>query len=588
MKKKSLFKQLYRVYFLIILVSMIVMTVVASETLKEFHHRQTFENLLSAAQLIENDILGRLESNPSDIDSVCKSLELKSRIRVTVMLPTGQVVGDSDENPANMDNHGDRPEVIDALGGKTGKAIRRSYTLKADLLYAAIPLEKNGRIVGVLRLSMPLNAVDKTLRMIDLQFAVGGAVMVILSALAMYIISKRLQRPLSELIEGAEHFAAGDLKFRLPISDSKEISALIDAMSKMAAQLDEDMQSIVQQHNFLDAILTSMIEGVFAVNNDRKIISINRAASALFYIHPVNENRSVHEAIRSANIHRFVEKTLIADEPIEKEMKIIGEKDILIHARGATLRDANGKKIGAVIVLNDITKLRRLESVRRDFAANVSHELRTPITSIKGFVETLQNGAIKNPQETERFVGIIAKQADRLNCIVEDLLSLSKIEQETEKNEIALEKSPIKSVLEAAAQTIKIEAGGKNISIKIDCDDKIQAKINAPLLEQALVNLLDNAVKYSEPESVVWVNVSVTGQDLIISVVDHGCGIEKEHLPRLFERFYRVDKARSRKLGGTGLGLAIVKHIVAAHGGSVGVESKVGDGSVFTIYIPKI
>ena len=237
--------------------------------------------------------------------------------------------------------------------------------------------------------------------------------------------------------------------------------------------------------------------------------------------------------------------------------------------------------------MNDVTAMRRLERVRRDFVANVSHELRTPITSIKGFIETLQSGAIHEPENALRFLQIIARQADRLNQIIEDLLTLSRIEQEEEYGKVSLTLEPLKPVLQAAIQISEVRAAEKEIHISLSCPDGFQAYINPPLLEEAMVNLIDNAVKYSPPKTLVKVEVEEVGESVLIRVHDQGRGIAPEHLPRLFERFYRVDPSRSRKVGGTGLGLAIVKHIVQAHNGVVTVESTLGQGTVFTLHLPR-
>jgi two-component system phosphate regulon sensor histidine kinase PhoR len=270
---------------------------------------------------------------------------------------------------------------------------------------------------------------------------------------------------------------------------------------------------------------------------------------------------------------------------VEGDIVLHDEQQRFLQAHGTLLRDAGGHDIGALIVLNDVTRLRRLETVRRDFVANVSHELKTPITAVKGCVETLLDGALADPAAGRRFLDIIARQAERLNAIVDDLLALSRIEQEAEKQEIPLRRGPLREVAQAAIQSCTVGAAARDIRIDLDCPDAPTAKINPPLLEQALVNLIDNAVKYSESGSRVLVEIRRKDREVRIRIRDWGCGIPREHLPRLFERFYRVDKARSRKVGGTGLGLAIVKHIAQAHGGRVEVESTPGVGSVFTLVL---
>jgi two-component system phosphate regulon sensor histidine kinase PhoR len=250
------------------------------------------------------------------------------------------------------------------------------------------------------------------------------------------------------------------------------------------------------------------------------------------------------------------------------------------------LRNATHNTVGALIVLNDVTRLRKLEQVRRDFVANVSHELKTPITSIKGYVETLLDGAFRNPEDAERFLKIVAKQANRLNAIIEDLLKLSRIEQGVERGEIVLEQTALKGLLTAAISACETQITAKSIHVSLSCPDDLVARINPPLLEQAVVNLIDNAAKYGNAGSAIEISAIRDSSTTSIIVRDHGVGIASEHLPRLFERFYRVDKARSRAEGGTGLGLAIAKHIVLAHGGTISVDSRVSQGSTFTINLP--
>jgi two-component system phosphate regulon sensor histidine kinase PhoR len=297
------------------------------------------------------------------------------------------------------------------------------------------------------------------------------------------------------------------------------------------------------------------------------------------------EGRTIYETIRNTDLQQFVSRTLTSQAPVEGELVLGDDRDRYVQAHGTVLRGADGMGIGALVVLNDVTRLIKLENIRRDFVANVSHELKTPITSIKGFVETLLMGNVEK-EETSHFLQIVSKHADRLNLIINDLLSLSKIEQGAERNEIALTKEAISDVLQSAILLCTEKGKAKGISIELDCDEELKARFNARLLEQAVVNLLDNAIKYSDSDSVILVAGDLEEDGVVISVTDQGCGIAEEHLPRLFERFYRVDKARSREMGGTGLGLAIVKHIAQSHGGRVDVKSRRDVGSTFTIHLP--
>jgi two-component system phosphate regulon sensor histidine kinase PhoR len=356
----------------------------------------------------------------------------------------------------------------------------------------------------------------------------------------------------------------------------------------MASKLRERIETVLSQANEQEAVFSSMVEGLLAVDTDERIIRMNRAAAAFFDVDPDEaRGRTIQEVIRNPELQKFVTRALTSREPVEGDIILrVNGGERFLQAHGALLLDAESSRRGLVVVLNDVTRLRQLEAVRRDFVANVSHELRTPITSIKGFVETLRDGAIHNREDAEHFLGIIAKQSDRMNSIIADLLTLSRVEQDMEKEKVRFETGRLTEALREAVQVCERKASEKEISIGIECPQDLTARINAALIEQAVVNLIDNAVKNSDPGTRVTVSAGRSDGGTVISVADEGYGIPAKHIPRLFERFYRVDKARSSKLGGTGLGLAIVKHIAQAHGGSVSVESTPGSGSKFTIFLP--
>jgi two-component system phosphate regulon sensor histidine kinase PhoR len=326
---------------------------------------------------------------------------------------------------------------------------------------------------------------------------------------------------------------------------------------------------------------------VLAIDRSERIMAVNDAAARLLGIDVQGAvGRTIQEIARNVPLQKFVAESLGADSVVERDIELHGEEPRFLQAHGAPVRDAAGRRIGAVVVLNDVTRLRRLETVRRDFVANVSHELKTPVTSIKGFLETLLAGAIDEPDNARRFVEIAARQADRLGAIIEDLLVLSRIDQDPAES--GFEKNPtvLAAVIDGAIDVCRLKADSKQIRLDGLCDPALSARISGALVEQALVNLIDNAIKYSDAGDVVEIRGAVEDGSVVIRVRDHGPGVDAEHLPRLFERFYRVDKARSRALGGTGLGLAIVKHIAQSQGGSVEVESWPGRGCVFTLRFP--
>ena len=487
-----------------------------------------------------------------------------------------------------MDNHADRPEIAMALKGNPGQSTRYSNTLRQQMMYVSVPLQKDQTTLGVIRTSVPITSIKGELRSIQTKIALGGLLIAVLAAWISLLISRRIIRPIEEMKKGADFFADGDLTHRLPTPDSEELASLADALNQMAAQLDHRIETIVSQRNELETVLASMLEGVIAIDKEERIINVNAAAAGFFDCNPEKcPGRNLQEVIRNSALQHFVRKSISSKISKEDDISLYHNGEKTLHLQSSPLLDANKVHIGTLVVFNDVTHLRRLENMRRDFVANVSHEIKTPLTAIKGFVETLHRGNVNNPEEARRFLGIIQKHADRLSSIVEDLLSLSRIEQEDEGKTIKLEEGYVKDVFQSATQICRSKAEEKNITIRPICEEQISAKFDTTLIEQAVVNLLDNAIKYSEPKSTILLKAQRNDSEIRISVEDQGIGIAQKHLPRLFERFYRVDKARSRNLGGTGLGLAIVKHIAQAHGGHITVESTFGDGSVFTIHLPQ-
>jgi two-component system phosphate regulon sensor histidine kinase PhoR len=560
----------------------------SSRSIHEFYFNVTADDLEARVKLVTPDIGLRLAANDyAGADSICKALGRSSRTRITVVLYSGRVVGDSEEEPAQMENHADRPEIAGAKGGGSERAVRFSSTLRQKMMYVALPLPAETGVEAVVRAAVPLRSVDRALGGVYRQIVFGVLVLAVVAAAASFVISRRIAKPLEELKTGAERYAEGDFQAALPAADSEEIGALVNALKKMASRLDERLAKVVQQRAEQEIILASMVESVVAVDTDERVIGLNRAAAELFGVDEAKAHgKPLPELIRNPEIQTLAAAALASDRPVEGEITIYGAEERVLQAHGTALKDAADRKIGVLLVLYDITRLRRLERVRRDFVANVSHELKTPITAIKGFVETLSGGAIDDKEAAARFLKIVEKHVERLDSIIEDLLILSRLEQETESAEAVLEKKPVGDVLISAIEVCRPMARSRGVEIRLDAGERVVCDINTRLLEQAVVNLIDNAIKYSDSGSAVDVSLRREGLEAAISVEDRGCGIERQHLPRLFERFYRTDRARSRDLGGTGLGLAIVKHIALVHRGRVGVQSEPGEGSVFSIYLP--
>ena len=586
MMKKRLFWRLLGSYLFITTFVLIAALLFSSWALKEFYFRQIASNLESSANLVKIQLGTVFSDNNIDINKKCEVFGQSSGTRITLVDSSGNVLCDSDENSANMENHADRPEVKAAMAKKTGTAIRYSHTLNKEMVYVAVPAEDGKSVVSAVRTSMPLSSAGHALGTIYKKLLAGSVLIALVAAFLSFVLSRWIIYPIDEIRKGAQRFAKGKLDLRLEIYGADEISGLAVALNEMASQLDEKIQTITRQSNEQEAILASMIEGVIAVDTSQNIIIVNQAAKQMLGITLDVQGRSIQEVIRNTELQTLVSDTIKEKKNHESEISFEKENKKYMQVHCSNLKDVQGESIGAVAVFNDITKLKSLENMRRDFVANVSHELKTPITSIKGFVETLLDGALQSPDDTKRFLNIISKQVDQLNALLEDILLLSKTEQTSERTKLNTETCAVSDIIENALEVCGAAAASKDINIKLDCEKELKVNVNFPLISQALVNLLTNAINYSGPGNIVEIKSSKVDGEIKISVLDYGCGIKEEHIRRIFERFYRVDKARSRKLGGTGLGLAIVKHTVLAHNGRISVTSEPEKGSEFSIYIP--
>jgi two-component system, OmpR family, phosphate regulon sensor histidine kinase PhoR len=451
-------------------------------------------------------------------------------------------------------------------------------------LEVALPVPSSPR--NVILVTADAADSDRTLAGWQRTLLLGCIAVTTAAAALAYALARQLARPLDGLRAAAARLASGDVRADPPATDVAEFADLAAALVRLREQLVERGLTIGRQDTQQEAVLGSMIEGVLAIDGRRRILGINRAAADLLDVEAgAAAGRPMQDVIRNPDLRRFALTAIDCREPVEDDLLLRGIRDRTIRLRGTALRDASGDG-GAVIVLNDVTEVHRLENVRRDFVANVSHELKTPVASIKGFVETLLDGALDDHADARRFLGIVSRQADRLASIIEDLLALSRIEQSETSGTLPLDQQPLAGLLVTATDDCRPRATERSIRLELTCPPMLMVTVNGPLLEQAVINLVDNAIKYSEPGKTVWLSADADADGTAIRVRDEGCGIAAEHLPRLFERFYRVDKARSRNLGGTGLGLSIVKHIVQAHAGTIAVESTPGVGTTFTIRLP--
>ena len=585
MNHKKIFWQIFPAYIFIVVMSLVVVLFFSTAKVKKLSIEQKQKDLESMAMLVAERVPF---ADESDIDKYCETTGSRIGCRITIVAAGGKVLGDTERKPQNMDNHIDREEIKTAFTGQAGITIRFSDTLKKNMLYVAVPMyDSANNIYAVARVSVSNDSINEVIDNVADSIIKTGFITALVAAVVSLIISRQISRPLAALRDGALRFKAGNLEHRLAVEGSYESATLAVTMNNMAYELDRRIKDITQQRTRQQAILSSMTEAVVAVDNHKIVIMANEAAMDMFNMPSDCVGRSLEQAARHSELHSIVDMMLLEKSAIlNKEITIFKDAAQIILQTHATMLTSGDEQIGVLVVLNNVTQIKKLENIRKEFVANVSHELKTPITSIKGFVETLRDGAINDTQNAVKFLDIISRQTLRLESIIEDLLALSRIEQLEDGSQIELQMQSVKPVLAGAVAICRKKADDKSISINMRCDDDVAASLNRNLLEQAVVNLIDNAIKYSDSGAVIDVSAALEGKRVVINVKDSGCGIPQAEFPRLFERFYRVDKARSRDLGGTGLGLSIVKHIVNAHKGSVTVESKVAVGSTFTIKIP--
>jgi two-component system, OmpR family, phosphate regulon sensor histidine kinase PhoR len=584
MRSKKLLWKTYVIFAFLSVLPLIVLGIYSSSLFRDSLTDVDKKTLAERTALIKEK-LETSDGDSLDLQKFALRYDNLSGARVTIILPNGKVVADSRENPAEMDNHADRPEVIDALEGKTGISQRYSFTLKEDFIYSAMPVYGNdGKIAYVLRSGYPLTFVQKEISGANSAIFISVIFFSIIVLTIGFILLKNTFNPLDEIRLGAERFSKGDFEQKIYSPKEIDLKNIAESLNFMAKQLDEKLDIIGEQSNLQQVVLQSMKEGILAVDYEERILLLNETAASILSINDINAiGKTLQEVVRISEIQKFFKKVLSEGESQEAEIILQHGKDKFLQLSGTLLLDIDKKAIGALVVFNDITNLKHLDTVKKELVANVSHELRTPVTTIKGFIETLKEGAIEDPKNSERFLNIISKHIDRLNMLIDDLLILSKLEES--RDEIKLDIELIKPVLKSVVEDYEFKAGEKKIDINIKCDDKLTGKINKHLMEQAIGNLLDNAIKYSDKKTQIEIGAYIKNEMICIYVEDEGYGIAEEHLPRLFERFYRIDKARSREEGGTGLGLAIVKHIVNTMNGLIDVDSTPGKGTVFTIKI---
>ena len=519
-------------------------------------------------------------------DTVSDIAELTG-LRVTVIDANGLVLADSHENPFSMDNHFRRPEIQSAYMGGEGRAQRYSYTLEEGFRYLARRVTQRDQFVGFVRVAKPASALATEMRQAQVGIITNAAFVAFLVLLVAFYLAARQTAKVEELTGVAQEIALGNFARRIPEGNSLGLKKLAETINQMARSSARRVSDVTADRNRLSTVFTCMVEGVIDVDMDQKILHINEAAARLLL---VNENscigKPIWQEIRNQEITEALDQAITTQSVIKTQMRLNRESDqLVVDIYAASLSNDEGEPIGAVLVLNDITELENLERVRTDFVANASHELKTPITAIRGLTETLLGDDEIEKETVTSFIERVHAQSLRLSQLVGDLMTISRLESSQAGEEFTRINFADLARQAARAGQVTAEEKGQDLDVELP-DTEVMVWGDRQNLSQLLDNLIDNAIKYTPNDGSITVKVSKDDENAILQVTDTGIGISPQFQQRVFERFYRVDKARSQSLGGTGLGLSIAKNIAEKHGGSIDVKSQLGSGSSFTIKLP--
>jgi two-component system phosphate regulon sensor histidine kinase PhoR len=584
--------KLFLTYLLVSLLGLSLAGVLISSSERKRSLTQLEQGMFSQTQLLSDIFSTSLidSSSLTKIDSLTDELSKRIQGRITIIDKQGKVLGDSYESGEalfGMENHRDRPEVALALLDKPGKSIRYSYTIKEEMLYIAFPIKYRGEITGVARLALPLTELRHQQNMI-LNIVFLGLVAAFLFSLGLsFGFANRVSKPLRKMMQIGKSMSGGDFTRRIKIKTRDEIGKLGGILNQMSDELSQKIAQISLEISQLDSVLSSMLEGLLAVDSSGKVLLVNKALGQILNLDSSFYGRPYYEAIRNPELNQFIQEVLTDPKEKAKEVSFFHPEERDFMVQSALVEQKKKGSISLLFVFHDISELKKTERVRKDFVANVSHELRTPLTSIKGFVEALRDGAINDPEKSLQFLSIIAQHTDRMNKIVTDLLRLSSIE--SKDFVLKIESLFLKELLDEICSTLKSLSEEKSQTLEINLPSPdLKVLADRHWITQALTNLVDNAVKYTPEKGKIQIEARDKGESVEIAVLDNGIGIPQKDLHRIFERFYRVDKGRSRESGGTGLGLSIVKHIIEAHGRKVEVKSQEGRGSEFSFSLRKV
>ncbi|MBC2177696.1 cell wall metabolism sensor histidine kinase WalK [Listeria booriae] len=589
---KKLWLRIGLSFFILFFVVMVVVGFFSGELMrgvylhmKESQLQDDAKILLTTTKLEDID----LDKNADQIQADLKPLEDKIGARITVIDQSGRVVADTKEDPHSLPNHMDRPEVQEVLkdGKDVGIATRKSSTLGYSMLYVAVPITHNGVTDGVLRISISLESVENAVHQLWLSLALIFGLALVFIGFISFFISRRITRPVNEIIDVSMDLANNRYYSRITGKTTGELHDLSLSVNQLAQSLEKQMQEIELNQQRLSGIVQNLVSGVMLINQRKQIVMTNPMMEQIIGEKDMT-GKAYYEVLKSFALTQLVDQCMDQKTFQQEEITIYFPREQILDANVSPILSRTGSITGVIVLLHDITEIRRLENVRSEFVANVSHELKTPVTALKGFAETLLDGAMYDEELLKKFLTIIKEESDRLHRLIMDILELSRIEQKHVS--MNLEEVDVEDVVIATMDTVRalaVEKGIQLIPPNLAAPIMIQAERDR--LQQILINLISNAIVYTPQNGEVSVGVTenTANETVTITVTDNGIGIPVKDIDRIFERFYRVDRARSRHSGGTGLGLSIVKHIVESCGGQINVESIEGEGTTFTVILPR-
>jgi two-component system, OmpR family, phosphate regulon sensor histidine kinase PhoR len=576
--KRNLFYKIFISYLVIIFFSFLVLNIFIKDEIKKVLTGKIETELLNSVELIDL-------SSAKEISAQLKQIALISSARVTLVDAQGKVFADSEKEIAHLENHLNRPEIQEArLRGK-GKSIRFSQSLSLDMLYVAVPIKSSSGITGYVRLARPLHEVQSLVEKVYQKILLTIFIVAIISLLVALVISYRLAAPIRAMERFTERLRQGEPSGSIILKTSDETKNLADNINYLVDELQNKIRMANEEKSKLMTALTSIDEGILILNADEKIEFVSPALANILAEQYGNiGGKTLMEAFRNVELQKAFQKFKQLRDTVSREVTLGNLDPVIMSVSISEVHGYPGEE-KVMIVFHDVTRLKKLERIRTDFVANVTHEIRTPLTAIIGYLETLQSGAIHHPDDAQRFVEIMIKQAQRLNRLVEDLMTISKIEL-GEMN-FLFEDIYLPDVIGSVIPLLEAKAALKKVHIENHAPEKMQSvKADRDRLSQVFVNVLDNAVKFTPEGGSVTIDAEEKAGSIVVAITDTGTGIPREEIQRLGERFYRVDKTRSRDLGGTGLGLSIVKHLMLAHGGNMEIESQLGHGTKVSLFFP--